>query len=87
MELIKTSFKSYTAVFLMQPYEALSLVKIEKSTGISDSVIFSLKDEYDKWYRLDNVCKSYRPHSYLAGPSQSGGSMQSGSHLTNEPGQ
>lgn len=86
MELINTSFKSYTAIFLMQPYGAFSLVKRE-STGISDSVFFSLKDENDEWYKLDNVCKPYKPSSYLAGTSQSGGSMQSGSHFTNEPAQ
>ena len=91
MELIDTNFKSYmyTAICLMQLYEAISLVKREKSTGISDNVLFSLKDEYeyDEWYRLDNVCKPYKPSSYLAGTSQSGGCLQSGNHLTNEPAQ
>ena len=49
MELINTSLKSYTAIFLMQPYEAISLVKREKSTGISDNVFFPpLKDAYDE---------------------------------------
>lgn len=71
----------------MQPYEAISLVKKKKSTGISDNVFFSLKDEYeyDEW--LDNVCKPCKPSSYLAGTSQSEGSLQSGSHLTTEPAQ
>jgi len=48
MELIDTDFKSYTytAICLMQPYEAISLVK-KKSTGISDNVFFPLKDEYE----------------------------------------
>jgi hypothetical protein len=43
MELINTSFKYYTAIFLMQPYKAISLVKREKSTGISDSIFFLSK--------------------------------------------
>ena len=69
----------------MQPYEAISPVKREKSTGISDNVFFPpLKDAYDEWYRLDNLCKPYKPSSYLAGTSQSGGSIQSGNHLTSE---
>jgi len=51
MELIDTNFKSYTytAVCLMQQYEAISFVKKKKkkNTGISENVFFTLKDEYE----------------------------------------